>query len=69
MDTFHGLTGYLYCATEKGKKATGLLQLHQSPFSDSEIFLAGKGTEPSGRLPDRCDEEAQQLFLPGKYSS
>ena len=59
MDTFHGLTGYLYCATEKGKKATGLLQLHQSPFSDSEIFLAGKGTEPRNTFKATCLQEGR----------
>lgn len=31
MDASHGLTGYLNCAT------AGLLQLHQSPFSDWNI--------------------------------
>ena len=49
MDTSHGLTGYLKCATEKGNKATGFLQLHQSTFSDSEIFLAGKGRSQGTR--------------------
>ena len=59
MDTSHGLTGYLKCATEKGNKATGFLKLHQSPFSDSEIFLAGKGTESRNTVKARCPQKGR----------